>query len=146
MAKQFTAQDQGKTYRVTQAGQQVGPWVHPAVFSEYGFAAQHPIPDTASARASIDPDTYHDDLIARLVALGHVAEEDGAKPTPVEAGPHAAANQSIKDSVAEHERSKSVRAAAGQEDQRQKAADNKREPAASAQPVVNAEVRTPHRK
>lgn len=140
MAKELTAKNQGKRYQVTQVGQQFGPWVHPAVFTEHGFAQLHPIPTTDDAKSQIDPDTYHDDLLWRAQELGNIVETE-AEPTPLPAGPHQlTANQSIRDSVADHKASVASRVAAGQEDVRQRNADPKVAPASSTPPVVNAAV------
>lgn len=139
----FTPANPGKTYQVTAEAQQVGPFVHPAGFTELMWEKLHPIPDTEHARSENDHDTYHGDLLSRLVAMGKITENANAPVSHLEAGPYAgvqAANKAIRDSVAEHLQTESSRQSAAAVDAKALRTDNA-QPA--SQPVVQPVTNVP---
>lgn len=89
----------GRIFRTTGEGGRVGPFIHrraiigsgtelkpqfpavPYVFSEAEFVRKHPIPDSPAAKATIDPETYHHQLLQRLLDIGAIEEAPGATPT-----------------------------------------------------------------
>lgn len=90
---------------------QVGPYPFGHVFSYADFIQRYEIPDTAQAKRDIDPDTYHEDLIDRLIGLEviRVASSD-AVATPAPVGPEnmtaAPKNEEIRRSARESIESK----------------------------------------
>lgn len=73
---------QDRIFRVVKG--QVGPFRanEGAVFTEAEFRRLNPIPDTKIAASQIKADTYHADLITRLLKLGNIVSDPTAEPTP----------------------------------------------------------------
>lgn len=86
-----------RKYRVTKGV--VGAWslADKSVFSDVEFARLHPIPDTEIARATIEKETYHDDLLGRLLVLGVIEQVPSDTPTTLtQFGPGASPSSSTK--------------------------------------------------
>lgn len=92
---------------------QVGPWSvtghngKPNVFTETEFKRVNPIGPSGRADESIDPETYHSDLINRLLAMGLIAHAPDDEPNATPLGPESSPgkpvrNQSIAESVREY--------------------------------------------
>lgn len=79
------ATEPGRTFKVTKG--QVGPWPLGHAFAEREFQRLNPLPTSDLAKATIDLDTYHNDLLERLVALGVIVNSPDAKPSPTPLGP-----------------------------------------------------------
>lgn len=106
LEKKATTTDGGRKFRVTKG--QVGPWSSDpvSVFDEKEFKRIYTIPGTDQAKATIDPETYHGDLLDRLLALNVIvhAPDDELTPSPI--GPEATPgkpvlNESIRMAVKE---------------------------------------------
>lgn len=92
---------------------QVGPWNiagangKPNVFTESEFRRLNPIGPSGQADESINPETYHNDLIDRLLAMKVIAHAPDDEVTPTPLGPESnpgrpARNQAIADSVRDY--------------------------------------------
>lgn len=63
-------------------------------FTESQFKLKHPIPDNPAGRG-IDPGTYHNDLLGRLLSLGAIVPaKDESEPQEIPSGPADLAHQS----------------------------------------------------
>lgn len=86
----YLASPKGKG-RVFTTRKHVGPFFgtesQPHSFSEDEFIRLHPIPKVAVESGQIDPDTYHNALLNRLLTLGAITEDPKAVPMPTPAGP-----------------------------------------------------------
>lgn len=76
----------------------------PHIFTEDELRRLSPIPNNAIKSGQIDPDTYHDEIIASRLALGIIEIAPGHKPMPTPPGPEnhygaGAANFGIKEST-----------------------------------------------
>lgn len=71
----------------------------PTVFSEADFKRKHPIPDTKAALATIDAETYHNDLLDRGIQLGAIEAAPGLIPTDTPVQAASLKNPGIKEST-----------------------------------------------
>lgn len=83
---------------------QMGPWPEGSSFAESEFKRIHAIPENDLAKAQIQSETYHADLIGRLLALGVISElamgsAAGPTPTGPESGNVVPSNIAIKQST-----------------------------------------------
>jgi hypothetical protein len=80
-----------KNERIFKTYQHFGPWFgtkeNPAVFTESEFRKVVLIPKAAVDSGSIDPETFHNDLINSRKALGIIVEAPELQPKPTPVGP-----------------------------------------------------------
>lgn len=80
-----------KSNRVFTAVEHVGPYSKGHPFDEQTFRTDHPLPDNPE-KAGIDPESYHDGLLNRLISKNIIKETPDAEPEPTEPGAHTLAN------------------------------------------------------